>query len=46
MSDSQDLMLDQDKIEAYDQLRTRTDALGYSCVNDALDALEELSKRD
>jgi uncharacterized iron-regulated protein len=40
MSDSEELMQAQDKIEAYDQLRERTDRLGYACVNEALDALE------
>ena len=40
MSDSEELMNDQDKIEAYDQLRQRTDEMGYPSVNDALDAIE------
>ena len=42
MSDSEDLMNDQDKAEAYDQLRQRTDEMGFGCVNEALDKLEEL----
>lgn len=43
MSDSEELMQAQDKIEAYDQLRERTDKMGFASVNHALDALEEYS---
>lgn len=43
VSDSEDLMRDQDKVEAYDQLRERTDELGFASVNDALDELERLA---
>lgn len=43
MSDSEELMQDQDRAEAYRQLKERCDNLGYASVNHALDRLEELS---
>jgi uncharacterized iron-regulated protein len=46
MSDSEELMQAQDKIEAYNQLRARTDALGYASVNHALDALVDQRHKD
>lgn len=41
VSDSEDMMQDQDRIEAYKQLKARASELGYASVNHALDALEE-----
>lgn len=41
MSDSEDLMQDRDRIEAYRQTKQRALDLGYPSVNHALDALEE-----
>jgi hypothetical protein len=46
MSDSEDLMQDQDRIEAYRQLLGRAEAHGFSCVNELIDAYEELSKNN
>lgn len=46
MSDSEELMRQQDKVEAYDQLRARADELGFPSVNHALDALEELKGKE
>ena len=42
MSDTEDFMADQDRIEAYKQLKERAGKLGYASVNHALDALEDL----
>lgn len=44
-SDSEQLQHEQDKAEAYDQLRQRADDLGFASVNDALDALESLKDK-
>jgi hypothetical protein len=43
MSDSEELMQDQDRIEAYKQLKDRCDQLGYASVNHALDDLEQFN---
>jgi len=46
MSDSEDMMQDQDRIEAYNQLKERAGKLGYASVNHALDALEDLTNKN
>lgn len=46
MSDSEDLMQQSDKAEAYDQLKARAVELGFPSVNHALDALEELRGKE
>jgi hypothetical protein len=41
MSDSEELMQDQDRIDAYKQLLERAHSHGFACVNELIDAYEE-----
>lgn len=43
MSDSEELMRDQDKSEAYDQILERAQQHGFACVNELVDAYEKLA---
>jgi len=42
MSDSEELMRDQDRVEAYKQLLERAQQHGFACVNELIDAYEKL----
>lgn len=45
MSDSEDLMADDDRIAAYRQLLERVQQLGFACVNELIDEYEENKRK-